>query len=365
LAAAGAAGPAAAVGLVDLGATKTGVAVASAQGLCFVRTVLWGGQTLTRALAEGLGLPEPEAEALKRELSLLEPGEERGRAAQPVLLRAVEALVAELHKTLVAYRQTGGPEVERLLLVGGGARLAGLDALLQRALELPVAVARPADLPGVTLPPAAAGLGPEIMPALGLALGALGRLPRSRLNFRQGAFAHRRELAGLRRQAAVAAGLAAATGLLLLADAYADYAAKARRFAALEAQVRQAYRELFPQGPLPANEALALRAQTEALKKELAQIGGLAGSRLTPLDLLAELSQRVPRDVRIDVQEFVVERDQVRLRAETDSFESVDRIKAELLKFDQVKDIQVSDARVNAAQTAVGFRFTIALAREV
>jgi Tfp pilus assembly protein PilN len=129
--------------------------------------------------------------------------------------------------------------------------------------------------------------------------------------------------------------------------------------------VQEAYRAVFPQGPLPPNEALALRERTEALKKELAQVGSLAGGRLTPLAILAELSQRVPRDVRVDVLELVVERTQIRLRAETDSFESVDKVKAELLKYEPFTDIQVSDARVNANQTSVGFRFTIQLAEEV
>ncbi len=354
-----------ATAVVDFGASKTGIAVVGGGSLRFVRTVLTGGQAVTRALAESLGLPEAEAEQIKRELSPVGPADARARAAHAALLKALEPLVAELHKTLVAYRQTGGPEVGRLLLVGGGALLAGLDELLARALELPAQVVRPGQLAGVAVGVQGMALGPEYAPALALALDALGRTPHSRLNFRQGPFAYRKELAGLRRRLAVAGGLAAALVLLLGGNFYASYTAKARRYAALEAQVQQVYRELFPRGPAPANEVLALRAQTEALKKELAQVGGLAGSRLTPLDILAELSRRVPRDVRIDVQELVIERDRVRMRAETDSFESVDRIKAELLKFDQIKDVQVSDAKVNANQTAVGFRFTIALAEEV
>ncbi len=354
-----------ATAIIDFGATKTGIAVVGEGSLQFVRTILSGGEALTRALARGLDLPEAEAERLKRELSPLGAADAHLRAAHTTLVRAFEPLVAEIHKTLVAYRQTGGPDIERLLLVGGGASLTGIEELVERALELPARVVLPGQLEGIAPSPEAVALGPEYTPAVALALGALGRGTPSRLNFRQGAFAYRKELAGLRRRLAVAGGLTAAILLLLGANVYAGYAAKERRYAALEAQVRDAYRELFPRGPAPANEALALKAQTEALKKELAQIGGLAGGRLTPLDIMAELSRRVPHDVRIDVQELVVEKNTVRLRAETDSFESVDRIKAELLKFAPIRDIQVSDAKVNARQTSVGFRFTVSLAEEV
>ncbi len=354
-----------ATAIIDFGATKTGIAIVGEGGLQFVRTILSGGQALTRALAEGLDVPEADAERLKRELSPLGGADARLRAAHTTLVRALEPLVAEIHKTLIAYRQTGGPDVERLLLVGGGAALTGIEEMVGRALELPARVVLPGQLQGIALGTETIALGPEYTPAVALALGALGRGTPSRLNFRQGAFAYRKELAGLRRRLAVAGGLAAAILLLLGANFYAGYAAKERRYAALEAQVRAAYQEIFPRAPAPANEALALKAQTEALKKELAQIGGLAGGRLTPLDIMAELSQRVPRDVRIDVQELVVEKDTVRLRAETDSFESVDRIKAELLKFPPIRDIQVSDAKVNARQTSVGFRFTVSLAEEV
>ncbi len=360
--------PAAATAIVDLGASKTGVAVVAEGRLRFVRTILGGGQALTRAVAQALGVSEAEAEQRKRDLHASGAGGDGAQAAdaaaRAAITRGVETLAAELHKTLVAYRQTGGPEVARLLVVGGGAGQAGLVAFLERTLELPARVVRPKDVPGIggsTVIP----LGPEYTPALALALAATGRKLPGTLNFRRGPFAYRREMAGLRRRLVVSAGLAGAILILLGADFYTEYAAKERRYEAVQAQVHQVYQQVVPNGPAPANEALDLKARTDGLKKELAQIGGLAGGRLTPLAILAELSQRVPRDVRVDILELVVEKNQVRLRAETDSFESVDKIKAELLEFEPFTDIQVSDARVSANQTSVGFRFTIALAEEV
>jgi general secretion pathway protein L len=346
----------AATAVVDLGATKTGVAVVAAGRLRFVRTVLSGGHAITRALAQGLGVPEANAEALKRDALT------GGSEVRAALARALEPLAAELHKTLVSYRQTGGPEVRRLLLVGGGAALAGLPETLGRTLEIPARVVTPAAIAG--LGAQAASLGPEYTPAVALALGGAGRGPAG-LDFRRGPFAYRKAVAGLRRRLAVSAGLAAAILLLLGVDFYTEYRARAERYGAIQAQVRQAYREVFPDGPLPPNEALALRSQTDALKKELAQIGGLAGGQVTPLVLLAEISRRLTPEMKIDVLEFTAERNQVRLRAETTSFEMVDRMKAELLKFPLFTDIQVSDARMNPNQTSVGFRFTVTLSEEV
>lgn len=361
--------PARSTAIVDLGASKTGVAIVADGRLRYVRTIAGGGQALTRAVAQALGMPEADAEPRKRDLAAsagdgdaAEGGAEG--AARAAIVRGLEGLAAELHKTFVASRQTGSPEVGRLLLVGGGAAQPGLAPFLERALEVPARVVRPSDVAGVG-GAAAMPLGAEYTPALALALAATGRRLPPTLDFRRGPFAYRRELAGLRRRLAVSAGLAAAILVLLGADFYTEYAARERRYEVIQAQVLEAYRTAVPEGPPPANEALDLRARTEALRKELAQIGGLAGGRVTPLAILAELSQRVPHDVRVDVLEVVVERNQVRLRAETDSFESVDKIKAQLLEFAPFTDIQVSDARVNANQTGVGFRFTIALAEEV
>lgn len=355
-----------ATAVVDLGASKTGVAVVADGRLRFVRTITGGGQAITRAIAQALGLPEAEAEARKRDLQpqAADGGDAAEAAARVAVAHALETLAAELHKTLAAYRQAGGPEVTRLLLVGGGAAQPGVAPFLERTLELPARVVRPRDVPGVG-GAAVETLGPEYTPALALALPGTGRRLPGTLDFRQGPFAYRREMAGLKRQLAVSAGLAAAILVLLAVDFYAEYSAKVERYEAVQAQVRQAYRTVVPQGPTPANEALDLRARTEGLEKELSQIGGLAGGRITPLAILAELSTRVPRDIRVDVLELVVEKNQVRLRAETDSFESVDKMKAALLEFEPFTDIQVSDARVNANQTSVGFRFTITLADEV
>jgi Tfp pilus assembly protein PilN len=76
---------------------------------------------------------------------------------------------------------------------------------------------------------------------------------------------------------------------------------------------------------------------------------------------MAELTRRMPPSVKIEVQDFVIEQGRLRLEAETDSFESVDKVKAALGQFEAFKDVTVSDAKVSADQARVHFRMTMTL----
>src|SRR5207249_2513621 len=108
---------------------------------------------------------------------------------------------------------------------------------------------------------------------------------------------------GSLRRAAALAGLALALGAL---DAGLAHHRLARRDAtltrALAAEAAAA---------LPGARLVAPRAQLEAAVAAATRRAARLGSETGPLDVLRELSARVPHALRLDLDEFAVERDSV------------------------------------------------------
>ena len=132
--------------IVDIGARVTNILVHQGGVPRFVRILLMGGEDLTEAVAERMGVPIEEAERIKRDLGvqavpaqLAEP-----HPAARSLDAATSALVDEIRGSLDYYRaQPSAVSVHRLVLSGGGSQLSGLEQRLASAIRMPVSVASP------------------------------------------------------------------------------------------------------------------------------------------------------------------------------------------------------------------------------
>ncbi len=124
--------------LIDIGARVTNIVVHSAGVPRFVRILLMGGQDVTDAVAENLGVPGPQAEALKQQVGTAGSAEEVAAVARAVD-RTAQDFVDEVRGSLDYYGASNpAAPVERILLSGGGSRLDGLADRLAAATRLPV-----------------------------------------------------------------------------------------------------------------------------------------------------------------------------------------------------------------------------------
>ena len=79
---------------------------------------------------------------------------------------------------------------------------------------------------------------------------------------------------------------------------------------------------------------------------------------------MREITLRIPDDVTVDIKDFVVDRGRVAITGETDSFESVDKIRAGLQKFTGFKRVALTHAKVGAKGDKVEFKFSISTGQE-
>lgn len=163
--------------LIDVGARITNVVVHSCGVPRFVRILLMGGQDVTDAVAEGLGITTGEAEALKQQVNLTASEQDLAVVKRAVSTTAQD-FVEEIRGSLDYYAASNpGAPVERILVSGGGSRLDGLLQRLSAATRISVLPADPLSVVRI----GRTGLDPEqiefVKPLaavpVGLALGAL------------------------------------------------------------------------------------------------------------------------------------------------------------------------------------------------
>lgn len=152
--------------MLDIGETKSTLAIIRNRSLAFAREITLGGQDFTRAAALHLKKSSIEAEEYKRAAT---PDE-----ARQVLQKPLEKLAAELHRSFDYFQaQFREGSVARLYLAGGSAQLKGLDSFISDSAGIPVFV----DDPMRKLKATGDGLGaiaPCFSTAVGLALRAAG-----------------------------------------------------------------------------------------------------------------------------------------------------------------------------------------------
>ncbi len=134
--------------LLNIGARSTNL-VFTSESTYLLRCINSGGHSLTQSIADSLGRPPAEAEALKEAFQGSEVDSEDA-ATQTILQNNVDSFLRRLNRdvkqSLVNFRrQAEASAPERILICGRGSLLPGLKASLEEAHRLPVSVFDPLD----------------------------------------------------------------------------------------------------------------------------------------------------------------------------------------------------------------------------
>ena len=111
----------------------------------FTRDITVGGSQFTDVLQRSLGLNFQQAEAVKRGVVNAADNIEE-KSIEPLMNNVTEIVAMEIQKTFDFYRATTDDNetvVQKILISGGGSKLAGLAQELSTRLELPVEVLDP------------------------------------------------------------------------------------------------------------------------------------------------------------------------------------------------------------------------------
>ena len=161
---------------VDIGAESSDILIAVEDRLRLARNIPIGGNALTKAIAEALGLDVDAARTLKEERAqaLLErdPAGDL-RQLHQAILPVLSSMVIELRRSLDFYQaRLGDQPISKVVLTGGTAKLKNLAPFLSAELGVPVELGNPfgaCDATGLA-PEYVADVAPMMAVAVGLAL---------------------------------------------------------------------------------------------------------------------------------------------------------------------------------------------------
>lgn len=131
----------------------------------------------------------------------------------------------------------------------------------------------------------------------------------------------------------------------------------------LRTQITQVFRETVPGVERIVNPIQQLQVTNNQIRATY-KPGGENRAGFTIIDLLAELSSRIPASYRVKVVRLVADADILRIKATTGDFNTVDNIQKELEKSNFFKDVVISSANQSSQNDEVSFELKLELARE-
>ncbi|MDQ2697047.1 MAG: pilus assembly protein PilM [Pseudomonadota bacterium] len=129
---------AARVALIDIGATITALHVLHDDRIIYIREQPFGGEQLTAAIADAYNLPRDKAELAKRSGELSE--DYAATILAPYRRSAAEQVG---HALQFFFSSSHYHSVDHIVLVGGGALVAGLDRAVTEVLGVPASIGNP------------------------------------------------------------------------------------------------------------------------------------------------------------------------------------------------------------------------------
>lgn len=155
--------------VADIGAESTSVMVVRQGNVEHVEQTDYSGIYLTKALAKSLDISMTRAEELKRRRGISAAGADAELST--LLLPFLDVILQEVRHVKDAYERRYGLRVGKVMLVGGGANLIGIEKYFSSQIGLPLA--HHTLLTGIGYPPelapAAKPLENELAVAIGLA----------------------------------------------------------------------------------------------------------------------------------------------------------------------------------------------------
>lgn len=176
-------------------------------------------------------------------------------------------------------------------------------------------------------------------------------------NFRSGNFALKGEWAALKKKLVVAGAILALTLLLAGASSWLGYAHKAQRVEALQQQLTSLFRSTLPEAQTIVDIPLQMRQAIGQLRSKGRLLG--VGSSGSALAVLQEISARMPKDIRVDIDHLNYGADGLRLEGSTNSYDDINRLARSLEQSPLFGEAQISDAKTSIDNQHINFRLNL------
>jgi type II secretory pathway component PulL len=179
-------------------------------------------------------------------------------------------------------------------------------------------------------------------------------------NFRKGAFEVKKHYSALKAWIRKAALFLIIILSLLAVDLGTDYYLLRKRYTALDQNIKQIFRKTFPETRRIVDPVQQMRVKINEMKSST-HPGVKANHGV--LQILKDISQRVPKSTDMKVTRLVVDPETVRMSGDTDTFNAVDTIKNRLEPSAYFSAVTITSANLDRTGKRVQFEIKLQRAK--
>lgn len=277
-------------------------------------------------------------------------------ADEDSLTAAYQQFCRTVRNTLMAFvdqtDETGRPE--KVFISGVAASQPGVAELLGRFLELAVEVVDLGRSDRIQMPDEiAVRWDPGLMNGA-LALALRDSRQGAGFNFRKEEFEAKKQFLKFRKDIRKGAIVLAVIMALVTFDFGVDYYGMKKRYNALDQQIMKVFTQTLPDVKKIVDPVQQMRVQIGKMR-ETAGIFAAGGKGRSVLDLLADISSRVPYSLDVNVSRIVIDPEEIVIRGTTDTFNTVDSIKQGLDGSPFFRDATITSANLERSGNRVQF----------
>jgi general secretion pathway protein L len=145
----------------------------------------------------------------------------------------------------------------------------------------------------------------------------------------------------------------------LMIDAGTDYILVKKRYQAAEQRNAGLFRQLFPEVKDVKFPLQQLKQKIDELKKSAVTIPTDINREHKMLDLINDISQRIPKNVDIDVSSLFIDSETVRISGQTDSISTVNSFKTELEPSSFFSEVVIMPVKLDKTGKRVDFELKL------
>ncbi len=261
-----------------------------------------------------------------------------------------------IHAYMSGHEQSHGPE--KVFLTAGDTMAPEIDQLLRIALDMPVERIDVSRDKRVVMPEAVArDWDPGAMnSALALAIQDHGGGPR--FDFRKYEFEKKSRYPETEKTIRKVMVFFVLILALLAGDFFTDYYFLKREYERLDTEIVRLFKKTLPGATRIVDPVQQVRVEIQQLKKDKASTPTVGSDRRV-LNLLADISRRIPGMVDVHVSRMILDPATVRISGKTDTFNSVDSLKNALAPSKFFSQVIISSANLDRKQNRVKFEMKL------
>jgi general secretion pathway protein L len=339
--------------ILDVGAVSTAASFYENGAIVQIRSLAFGGDQITAALAQDLSVGKDEAEQLKI------------KSDYPASCATVDAVCrhfcSELKNTIEYMKLNGFLQKDpaHIIITGGGALFVVLQKELEKSFSLPLEVLDLIRLKQLEIDEnIRRECPPQIMnTAIASAMRAFAG--RKSFNFRQGEFAAKNVRFNLKGQLKWAAVVAGMIFLLAVVNQVIDYSLKTQRLDGIKKQISLIFKKKFPGSQAMVDPVQQLKTKLAEDKKTFDFYKG--NSEITILNILKEISGSISPSLDIVITTLSYENGMVSIKGEAKKTDDISTVRNELLKSRYFKDVTMGSTSLAKDGGKVDFDLRIEL----